>query len=50
MSDNRSKGTYIYNASTVISKYLKSLAKSEYTISDTLIFPDLVKNMSNANE
>ena len=43
-------GTYIYNAPKVIFKYLKPLAKSEYTISDTLTFPDLVKNMSNANE
>ena len=43
-------GTYIYNASKVIAKYLKPLAKNEYTISDTLTFPDLVKNVSNSNE
>ena len=43
-------GTYIYNASKVIAKYLKPLAKNEYTISDTLTFPDLVKNASNSNE
>ena len=43
-------GTYIYKASKVIGKYLKPLAKNEYTISDTLTFPDLVKNASNSNE
>ena len=43
-------GTYIYNTSKVIAKYLKPLAKNEYTISDTLTFPDLVKNVSNSNE
>ena len=42
--------TFIYNASKVIAKYLKSLAKNEYTTSDTLTFPDLVKNASNSNE
>ena len=29
---------------------LKPLAKNEYTISDTLTFPDLVMNVSNSNE
>ena len=43
-------GTYIYKASKVIGKYLKPLAKNEYTISDTLTFPYLVKNASNSNE
>ena len=43
-------GTYIYKASKVIDKYLKPLAKNEYTISDTLTFPYLVKNASNSNE
>ena len=42
--------TYIYNASKVIAKYLKPLAKNEFIISDTLTFPDLVKNASNSNE
>ena len=42
--------TFIYNASKVIAKYLKSLAKNEYAISDTLTFPDFVKNASNSNE
>ena len=40
-------GTYIYNASKVIVKYLKTLAKNEFAISDTLTFTDLVKNASN---
>ena len=43
-------GTYIYNASKVVAKYLKPLAKNEFTISDTLTFPDLVKNTSNSSE
>ena len=43
-------GSYIYNASKVIAKYLKPLAKNKFTISDTLTFPDLVKNTSNSNE
>ena len=42
-------GTYIYNTSKVIAKYLKPFAKNEYTINDTLTFPDLVKNASNSN-
>ena len=43
-------GTYIYNASKVIAKYLKTLAKNEFTIGGTLTFPDLVKNAFNSNE
>ena len=43
-------GTYIHNASKVTAKYLKPLAKNEFTISGTLTFPDLVKNASNSNE
>ena len=39
-------GTYIYNASKVVAKYLKPLAKNEFTISVTLTFLDLVKNAS----
>ena len=38
-------GTYIYNASKIISKYLKPLAKNKFKISDTLTFPDLLKNL-----
>ena len=43
-------GTCIYNASKVIAKYLKPLAKNEFTISGTLTFSDLVKCASNSNE
>ena len=43
-------GTYIYNTRKVIAKHLKPLSKSEFTIIDTLTFPDLVKNASNSNE
>ena len=35
---------------TVIAKYLKPLAKTEFTISDTLAFPDLIKNLTNSDE
>ena len=41
-------GTSIYNASKVIAECLKPLAKNEFTINDTLTFPDLVKNTSNS--
>ena len=34
--------TYIYNASKVIAKYLKPLARNEFTIINTLTFPDLI--------
>ena len=51
MSDNWSnRYLHIYNASKVIAKDLKSLVKNEYKISDTLTFPDLVKNALNSNE
>ena len=43
-------GTYIYNASKVKAKYLKQLAKNEFTKSDILTFPELVKDVSNSNE
>ena len=43
-------GTYLYNASKAITKYLKPLAKNEFTISESLTFPNLVKNASNSNE
>ena len=36
-------GTYIYNASKVVAKYLKPLAKNEFTLTGTWTFPDLVK-------
>ena len=37
-------GTYIYKASKVVAKYLGPLAKNDYSIRDTLSFPDLLKN------
>ena len=37
-------GTYIYNASKVVSKYLRPLSKIKYSINDTLTFPDLLRN------
>ena len=40
-------GTYIYDASKVVAKYLKPLAKNEFTISDTLSFPELLKEAEN---
>ena len=39
-------GSYIYNASKIIAKYLKPLAKNEFTKSVTSTFSDLVKNAS----
>ena len=37
-------GTYIYKASKVVAKYLGPLAENDYTIRDTLSFPDLLKS------
>ena len=37
-------GTYIYKASKVVAKYLGPLAKNDYSIRDTLSFPDLHKS------
>ena len=37
--------TYIYKASKVVTKYLGLLAKNDYTIRDTLSFPDLFKSV-----
>ena len=36
-------GTYIYDASKVVAQFLKPLAKNNFTISDTLAFPQLLK-------
>ena len=36
--------TYTYNTSKVIANYLWSISKNQYTISDTLKFPDLLKS------
>ena len=43
-------GTYIYNASKVIAKYLKPLAKNDFIISDTLSFPYMLKKAFNSEE
>ena len=39
--------TYIYNASKVVAKYLSPLSKNEFSITDTLSFPELLKSSSN---
>ena len=40
-------GTYIYNASKVLAKYVSHLSKNEFSITDILIFPELLKSSSN---
>ena len=42
--------SYAHNAVKVIAKYLKSLAKNEFTVSDTLILPELIKNSNKSDE
>ena len=39
--------TCIYNASKVVAKCLSPLSKNEFSITDTLSFPELLKNSSN---
>ena len=34
-------GTYIYNASKVVAKYLSPLSKNQFSITDTFSFPEL---------
>ena len=41
-------GTYIYDASKVVPEFFKPIAWNEYTISDTLAFPDLLENIENS--
>ena len=43
-------GTYIYDASKVVAEFLKSLARNEFTISDTLAFTELLKNIENSDD
>ena len=44
-------GTHLYNYSKIIAQYLQPLAISEYTISDTLSFPDILReNLLDSNE
>ena len=40
-------GTYIYNASKAVAKYLRPLSKNKYSIDDTLTFPNLLKMQRN---
>ena len=42
-------GTYIYKASKVVANYLGPLAKNDYSIRDTLSFPDLLKSAPNGD-
>ena len=39
-------GTYTYNASRVISQYLKPLCENEYKINDTQTFASMIKNQA----
>ena len=41
-------GTYIYDASKAVAQFSKPLARNEFTISDTLAFPELLKNIENS--
>ena len=43
-------GTYIYNASKVVAKYLRPLSKNKYSIDDTLTFPELLKNTEESDD
>ena len=43
-------GTYIYDASKVVVEFLKPLARNEFTISDTLAFAELLKNIENGDD
>ena len=43
-------GIYIYNTSTVVAKYLRPLSKNKYSIDDTLIFPNLLKNAEESDD
>ena len=40
-------GTYVYNASIVVSKYLRIVSQNKYSIEDTLKFPELFKMQRN---
>ena len=43
-------GTYIYDASKIVAEFLKPHARNEFTISDTLAFPELLKNIENSDD
>ena len=42
-------GTSVYDASNAVVGFLKTLARNEFTISDTLAFPELLKDIENSN-
>ena len=42
--------TYIYDVSKVAAQFLKPLDKDEFTISDTLAFPEWLKNIGNRDD
>ena len=42
--------SYKYDASKVATEFLKPLARNEFTVSDTLIFPELLKNIENSDD
>ena len=42
-------GIYIYDASKAVAEFLKRLARNEFTISDTLAFPELLKITENSD-
>ena len=43
-------GTYIYNASKAVAKYLRPLSKNMYSIDDTLTFPELLENAEESDD
>ena len=44
-------GTHLYHSSKIMAQYLKPLAINKYTISDTLSFPDILReNLLDSNE
>ena len=42
-------GIYIYDASKAVAEFFKRLARNEFTISDTLAFPELLKIIENSD-
>ena len=43
-------GSYIYDASKEVTQLLKPLARNEFTINDTLAFPELLKNTEKSDD
>ena len=42
-------GTYIFDTMNIVATFLKLLSRNEFTISDTLAFPELLKNTENSD-